>query len=70
MDKEYLQLICQLLSKRLPDNTGFILLTYPLNTEDGRMTYASNSNREDCISAMKEFLIKSGHAEDWMTHIK
>lgn len=69
MDKEYLRLACQALAKHLPDNTGFILLTFPLNAE-GRMAYAANANRQDAIAAMKEFLIKCGHEEDWMKHIK
>lgn len=35
--------------------TGFILLMFEQNTDSGRMNYISNSNREDCIKALKEF---------------
>lgn len=37
---------------------GFALLVFDLNNTGGRMNYASNSNREDMIAAMKELLAK------------
>lgn len=35
---------------------GFALLVFPFGDSDGRMNYISNSNREDMLVAMKEFI--------------
>lgn len=70
LDKNYLREICQLIDAKLPDNHGFILLTFPLGDDpNGRVTYASNGQRQDCVNAMKEFLIRTGNEEDWMKHL-
>lgn len=68
MDKEYLKLACKAVEKHLPDNHGFILLTFPFGVE-GRVAYSSNGDRKDCIAMMKEFLIRTGNEEEWMKHI-
>ncbi len=71
MDKEYLQLASREVVKRLPDNHGFILLTFPFGSDPGnRIAYASNAVRADAINALKEFLIKASGEEEWMKHIK
>lgn len=41
---------------------GFALLVFPQNTSDGRMNYISNSNREDMLVAMQEFIDKNKEA--------
>lgn len=71
MDKQYLRDIAGDIKAKLPDNFGFILLTFPFNGEgDNRLAYISNAQRESAINAMKEWLLKAGAAEDWMKHIK
>jgi hypothetical protein len=69
-DKQYIRDMCDVLKSKLPDNHGFILLTFPFGGEPGRLTYAATGERKDCINAMKEFLIRNDSAEDWMKHIK
>ena len=70
-DKDYLRQMGRELSDKLPDNHGFILLTFPFGDDPGkRIAYISNAQRADAINCMKEFLIKAGAAEDWMKHIK
>lgn len=45
---------------RLPEGMGFTLLAYEFGDEkDRKMIYASNSNREDVISMMLEFINKN-----------
>lgn len=69
-DKEYLRDMARTLADRLPDNHGFILLTFPFGNDPGsRIAYISNAQRADAINAMKEFLIKAGAEEDWMRHL-
>lgn len=68
-DKQYIRHAAEALSPHLPDNHGFILLTFSFG-EKGRLNYASNAVRADAIAALKEFLLKAGAAEDWMQHLK
>jgi hypothetical protein len=71
LEKEYLRDIAKAISDRLPDNHGFIVLTFPFgNDPDSRASYASNANRADVINVLKEWLIKCSAEEDWMKHIK
>jgi hypothetical protein len=70
LDKEYLRELARLIDSRLPDNHGFILLTFPFGDDAGtRCTYTSNAERESAIAAIKEFLITASGKEEWMTHI-
>ncbi len=55
--------------RHLPEGYGFFVLVYPPGT-GGEANYVSNSSREDVINVMKEFLIKCGHKEDWIEHLK
>lgn len=55
--KETLTTIANEITARLPD-TGFVLLTYEFN-KTGRTMYISNSNREDVLKAMQEFIDKN-----------
>jgi hypothetical protein len=70
MDKEYLREMAKLLDAKLPDNHGFLLLTIPFGSEDARISYTSNCNREDAIKLLKTYLFRIGEKEDWMKHIK
>lgn len=55
-----LQAIAKDIKEKLPENMGFALLAYEFGeSEDKRMLYVSNSNREDVMKAMVEFLEKN-----------
>jgi hypothetical protein len=70
-DKNYLRELARIIDSKLPDNHGFILLTFPFGDDPGsRVTYTSNGKRQQCIAAMKEFIITVGGEEEWMKHIK
>jgi hypothetical protein len=43
----------------LPDKWGFVVLAFPLNTDEGRMNYVSNAERKDVVRAMYEFIEKT-----------
>lgn len=70
-DKEYLKNMGKLLRDKLPDNHGFILLTFPFGDDPGsRVAYMSTADRRDAINVLKEFLIKASGEEEWLKHIK
>lgn len=55
-----LQEIAQDIKAKLPEGMGFALLAYEFGDDEGRrMLYASNSNREDVMKAMLEFVDKN-----------
>ena len=55
-----LQEIMQEIKNKLPEGMGFALLAYEFGDKEGRrMLYASNSNREDVLKAMLEFVDKN-----------
>ena len=55
-----LQEIMQEIKNKLPEGMGFALLAYEFGDREGRrMLYASNSNREDVMKAMLEFVNKN-----------
>ena len=55
-----LQEIAKEIRDKLPEKMGFALLTYEFGDEDDRrMLYVSNSNREDVLKAMLEFVDKN-----------
>jgi len=57
---DILQSIARDIKEKLPEGMGFALLTYEFGEgEDKRMMYISNSNREDVIKAMLEFVDKN-----------
>ncbi|MGN1327654.1 MAG: hypothetical protein ACI4VQ_06255 [Clostridia bacterium] len=62
---DVLNMIGQIIEKLVPKNYGFIMLTYPHN-EAKRLYYISNSNREDVIKAMEEFIDKTQNS--WGEH--
>ena len=55
-----LQNIAKDIKARLPKGMGFALLAYEFGEgDDKKMLYVSNSNREDVMLAMVEFLEKN-----------
>ena len=58
---EILQDIAHYIKTKLPEGMGFTLLAYEFGAskEEKRMLYVSNSNREDVMQAMVEFLQKN-----------
>jgi hypothetical protein len=41
------------------EGRGFALLVFPLNDQGGFMNYISNAQREDMLTAMREFIAAS-----------
>jgi len=68
MTPERLKEIADTLSAMIPDDYGFFLFCGPYQVGE-RARYISNFKREDALNCMKEFLIKSGHEEDWMKDV-
>ena len=57
---DILQNIATDIKTKLPEDMGFALLAYEFgDVKDRRMLYVSNSNREDVMLAMVEFLEKN-----------
>lgn len=57
---DVLQLIAKDIKEKLPESMGFALLAYEFGgADDRRMMYISNSNREDVLKAMLEFVNKN-----------
>ena len=55
-----LQVIAKEIKEKLPKGMGFALLAYEFGEgDDKKMMYVSNSNREDVMLAMCEFLQKN-----------
>ena len=60
--------IAHAVDERLPAHYGFIVLVAP-EGEESMCNYVSNLPRENAVNVLKEFLIRAGHAEDWMKHL-
>lgn len=59
---DVLQLIAKDIKEKLPESMGFALLAYEFGgADDRRMMYISNSNREDVLKAMLEFVNKNSN---------
>ena len=57
---DVLQDIAKDIKEKLPEKMGFALLVYEFgDTDDRKMMYISNSNREDVLKAMLEFVDKN-----------
>ena len=55
-----MQDIAKDISQKLPEGMGFTLLAYEFGeVDDKKMLYVSNSNREDVLKAMLEFVNKN-----------
>lgn len=61
-----LQDIAKDIKAKLPEGMGFVLLAYEHENTDSeaKMLYVSNSNREDVLTAMVEFLKKNTQDAD------
>jgi hypothetical protein len=57
--RETMQNLGRFLDEALPQGWGFFLMVFPFNDAPGRMNYVSNSNREDVLKLMKEFITKT-----------
>lgn len=68
-DKQYLRDVAKVIDSKLPDNTGFIVISSPFGGPEGRVQYISNIERLDAIKLLKEFLFNIGEEENWMKHI-
>ena len=66
-DKIWLQEMSELVKNKLPEGYGFIVFAFPF--DGGRMFYASNGQREDCIKALREWLAQvDGDGQNWLKH--
>ena len=55
-----MQEIAKEIKEKLPEGMGFALLAYEFgDIDDSKMLYISNSNREDVLKAMLEFVDKN-----------
>lgn len=55
-----MQEIAKEINEKLPEGMGFALLAYEFGEiDDKKMLYVSNSNREDVLKAMLEFVNKN-----------
>jgi hypothetical protein len=66
MSKNVMQELAKHIDGELGEKYGFTLLVYEHGSETGRTNYVSNSNREDVVKAMKEFIEKTETA--WGAH--
>lgn len=63
---DMLQNIAKDIQEKLPEGMGFVLLAYEFGDEPGRkMLYVSNSDRNDTIVAMAEFIEKNTDQPDY-----
>lgn len=51
--------LAEAIADALPAKSGFCLLVFEMNTDQGTMSYISNANREDMVKALKEFISKA-----------
>lgn len=65
-DVEYLQLCGQAVEHLLPDNHGFVIITFQFGTPNAKVRYCSNANRRGVMAALKGLI---NHVEkNWNTH--
>lgn len=57
--KEKMQDIARMIKSEIPREFGFVLLTFAHESENWQMIYVSDSNREDVVKAMEEFIEKT-----------
>jgi hypothetical protein len=69
LSAQYLQNAATEVSKYLPDNHGFILLTSPYGPPPNRIRYVSTLERESAISVLKQFLTKATGSGEWLKHV-
>lgn len=55
--------------ERLPQHWAFFIMVFPTaeaNHPEPSANYISNAKREDVVRVIKEWIIRGGHAENWM----
>lgn len=57
--KKNMQNIGTVCKELVPEGWGFIFMTYPHGSSKGELIYVSNSNREDVVKALEEFIEKT-----------
>lgn len=62
MSKNIMQELAKHIDSTLGSKYGFFLMVYEHDNDSGRSNYVSNSNREDVVKAMKEFIEKTEDA--------
>lgn len=58
--EEQLKRIGREIKEKMPENWGFTIMMFDLNTNSGSMFYLSSAERGDMIKAMQEFISKQG----------
>ena len=56
--KIHMKELANMIKNNIPVKWGFILMTYP-HEREGELIYVSNSNREDVVKALEEFIEKT-----------
>jgi len=72
MTEEQMQEIGAAVNDHLPDDYGFITLTFPFNStsENKHLYYVStNCSRDGAMKILKECLNKYSSEENWMNHL-
>jgi len=60
LSREDANKLAKMVEQNIPKNCGFCVLLFPFGEgEDHRMQYISNGNREDIVTAMKEWIKKT-----------
>ena len=54
--REVMQDLARYVESKIGKKYGFAILIYEHDTDKGRLNYVSNSDREDVVEAMKEFI--------------
>lgn len=67
--RETLQAIGRVIDEALPQGWGFFLMSFPFNDAEGRMNYIANSQREDVIKLMHEFIQKEDRLKGYGEHV-
>lgn len=62
MGKNIMEEIAKDIQTKIGKQYGFCVLVYEHNKDIGRMNYISNSNRNDLVLVMKEFIEKTENA--------
>ena len=61
-----MQEIARYVKSQLPQKWGFVVLAFPFSNAKGRMNYVSNTQREDVVAAMREFIAETENS--WGEH--
>ena len=68
-DDARLQRVCEAIVRESEPGTGFIIFTFPFGSESGqRLRYASNAQRADVVTLLKQWLTVAENPELWMKH--